>query len=585
MRHALVRNGVRKFFDSQRALTALTILAGTTFALRSILFSTGTPAYLHDWRWPFFVSQLNHSLISNADVWDLSGTGMVNPFPLLHPIFFVWAWLSVLFGAAATLKITLVGAFLSYGLGVYACTRFWFHSSRWSARFMALAALLGPPMFTKLLAGHLYYLIALSALIWSVTLLAPASESKWWLGLGSGLIAAFTAIQIQIWVVACVLLLIICLSRLRTLGVVVSFATIFASFVFVIPELWSLHSTGGDLPFLRATFHWEMNNSAPLASAPVGMGYFAAYSDKAYARFSFGGLLRALLWSVPFAALLALIVVRDRRLLMFGGFWLACVALTAGLNGPLQRPLVFAFSRWEAASVFRELYHFAPIAWTFVCVMGARGLDVLGKGARALVTVCVLSATLAVWLPRDFADQLREWPSDPGLRANLTDLANLPGSWRVLFLPSFWPVGPLSWQSGGVDPAAYGVGDHPAANNYVLTNAQQIAFQLRERNDPRARQWLAGLGVGGEIEQADIVSRFRQISEPPHSWPPGLRVPHYGAIHHSARLITWGTPMAFASDDLQIVRSPLAWNVAPAFVLARDALSPSLTDPDLAPQG
>jgi len=552
------------------------------FALRSILFGSGTPAYLHDWSWPLTASQLSDSLHFNLSAWDLGSVGKANPFPLYHPIYFVWHWLASLVGALTSLKLTLLFVFIALATGAYASARWWFGTTRFSAVVMAVAVVLGPATYTKLLAGHMYYLIALAAFAWMIALGALAAKRRWYFGLAAGALAALTAIQIQLFLAAFVVLIVLLVLRIRSVGLPLAVAAILTSLVLLTPELFALQSGSTEqLSILRANLHWELNNSPPLASVPVAMGYFTGYADKAYGSFSLGAMLRAILWIVPLAAIIAALFRRSARTLVFAALWLVFLTISAGLNGPLQHLLTIAFSRWEATTILREFYHFAAPAWMIACILAASGLDTLPNSSRLLAASATAIATAVIWLPGNFAGQLQTWQTDVGFSANVSYLAGIEGSWRVLFIPELWPVGPIQWHTGGVDPAAYGIADHPAANTYAPTAVQQIAFYYSRTGDSRAQRWLEALGIGGEIYQANIVSRLRQVSEAPHKWPPFFqRQRESERISRSSRVIIWGTPVAFAADDLQVVRTPLDWTKGPGFVLARDALPSIEDDPD-----
>lgn len=538
------------------------------------------------------MEQLRDAVHYNASVWSLAGTGAPNAFVMNHPLFWLWRVAAPVVGPAAVLKVTLLLAFVAFGTGVAACATRFFGVSVPVATLAGVSATLGPGVYSTLVAGHLYEILSLGPLFWSLAIVQGSGDfrARW---LGAGVVAALAALQIQILLLTLVALTIVLALRMRQRRMPRS-ALIFVgvaavTVVLLAPEIWAVFAENSPayLAPLRTLQHWELNNSSPLGAAPIAMGYFAGYAERAYASLPAGHLEQSLLWSVPLFALVG-VLARWREAITWAVLllWVVCVALVAGLNGPLAAPLAAAFERWNAASVFRELFHFASSGWGFACVLAAAGLQYLPPLLRPAGLLLPLIALISLWLPPNFASQLYNWQPPAGLSSAIRSIASSPGAWRVLFVPAEMPVGPVTGHTGGFDPSAYASGTHAPVNVYRPAGPLEVAIGLEERGDADAERWLQMLGVGAQLTEAGIVSRLQQIYEKPKSWPAfmrsGPRFPVARAAPHTSLQIR-GSPIASGAIALQIVRSPLDWHSGPGFVFARDALPAAQTDPDRLP--
>lgn len=582
--------------NARAVAPSLLVTAASVYALRPILFHAGTPAYLHDWAWPFTTEQLRDAVHYNASIWNPAGMGSPNAFLMNHPIFWIWDYATALMASAVVLKLTLLLSLIALGTGVAACATRFFGASTLVASTVGIVAMLGPGVYSNLLAGHLYEIMSLGPLFWSLAIVRGGdnvhAEAK---ALAAGVVAALAALQVQILLLSLVALLgAIALMPARRRAASLIVTALIASTVALVlslPEIWALfaENSAAYLAPARTLQHWELNNSSALAAAPLAMGYFAAYAERAFASLPYGEVARLLLWSIPALAVVAIVTRwRSAWTWLFASFWVICTALVAGLNGPLAPPLTTAFERFSAASVFRELFHFASPGWAMGCVLAAAGLERLRPVARIASLAPPVAAVLVLWLPPSFASQLQNWQAPRGFAEATHAIAQAAGPWRVLYLPAEMPVAPLGHTTGGFDPSSYGIASHAPANLYHPIGPLEVAIGLQERADPRSERWLQSLGIGAELAQAGIVSRLQQINERPKRWPEFMRngplFPRETAAAQTTLAIS-GSPMAFSASALQIVRDPMEWSNGPGFALARDGLDAVPSDPDRMREG
>jgi hypothetical protein len=520
-------------------------------------------------------SQLEQSIFANIAVWNTSGLGSPNVLPVNHPVFWFWHYAAMLVSPSAVLKITLVCAFATLALGITALARRLTGLPLWAATVIGIWSLLGPAIFAKFLAGHVYYLLSIAAFPWCAYLFLkriPTARAA----LGAGVVAALMIIQPQLYVVAIatfVCIALFCPERRKAAIIAIP-----VSLLLAVPAIYlaiTVGTSGVELPAIKTVQSWEYNNSAHPLDAVIALGYFPGYAERAYALAPLGWIARGMLYLIPALAILGVLTnVKSRIVLVLSSLWLLTFFLVCGLYGPLAVPLSIAFASWPLFSIFRELFHFAGPMWLFVCVLAAFGLANLQQRLRVLAALAGTVAVIALWVPAHFGGQLYSWQADAATRSTVQTIAQRPGDDRFLALPARTPVAPAGMISGGENPFAYATGSHPFANEYSVSPQLDLAlFYVRDK-DARARRWLDALGIGSCFVADSLHSVFRDSIVLPKRWPKALpSVQRLLSVPVTCPEGISSSPQAVVTNSLQVVRSPLDWNSGALFLIDTDTLA------------
>jgi hypothetical protein len=543
-------------------------------ATHSLLFGQSVAYYRHDWGWPATSAQLSVSFWRNVGLWDSSGLGSPNYEPLLHPVFVFWH----IFAGAATpdllLGLTLYFAFAAYGYGVAMCCRMLFRLPFGVAFAVGAVAILGPPLYNKTVAGHVYYLIALASYPWTVAFAfgSPGRGPKG--AAASAALAALSAIQIQILAFSLVTMLLGAVRRDQRETPWRVASAVFAC-VLALPQLIALAQPDvlGSLQSFKTAAPWEYNNSSPLLLAFISQGYSPHYYVNALSAAGVQFVDKAALWVLLAAGILSFLsFVRNPIVLRLSVLWLLSFTLVSGVYGPIGGVLLMAFQRLAWLSVFRELYHFAGPQWTLLCLIVASLGKRLSPSLTAVLTACFFLMLAAPWIPANFAGQLVSRAPSVEARNTVQALQFHTGDDRVLMIPSEWPVGPPGRDYGGEDPLAYAIGNHPTANGYTLHGILEAAAAYTEAGDPKAKRWRAIAGIGEVVSRSDIRSYVTARFPPLHHIPPFI----FNLMHSRRHAFGNGvliapTCMLCAYDSIPVLRDVTNDSVGDAFVLLSDA--------------
>lgn len=566
------------------AISVLVPLAAASLAAHSLFAGESLAYYRHDWGWPADQNQLALSFWRDIGAWDSSGLGLPNHQPMLHPVLLLWHVMAPVFPAWLVGALTIFLSLAAYGFGVAACARRIFGLTELPSALIGAAAVLSAPMYDKIVAGHIYYLIALASYPWVVRFSLARDRAAGTSAFAAAAAAALCAIQIQIFVVALGTIVVGAIrSRAHAAWALVAVAL---SFVLFIPEAFAyanadvLHSVGS----LQTTLAWQYNNSSSLLDALLALGYAPHYYEHALAATGAATAVTALLW-ILFAAALAGVISARRDPVSW--LLLALVVLTAflvaGLYGPLAGPLSYLYGHTLWASAFRELYHFAAIEWTFVCVLAAAALARLSLRPAVAIAACAVAVLSIPWCAPYFAGQLVPSPPSTYTLNSVAQLRSGRFDGRFLLVPAEWPLRPQNLQTSGEDPIAYAIAGHPTANMYRPEGVVEAAVNLTESGAPTAKRWRAVAGIGA------VLSRRGVHPDLSARYPPLAHIPVYVRALMQRRIKTFSnstftqsTCLFCAYRSIPTVRESTDAAEGDAFVLVRDLALKDDADPDLA---
>lgn len=543
------------------------------------LFPSGL-IYRQDWAWPVTTRQLLDARFQNGVPWNMSGLGGAAIAPLEHPLFYIWSALGLVFGAHWTLVATLVLTFALFGAGIASTARRLWDVTVPTSLIVGALAQLGAPMLNKLVAGHIYYLVALTAFLWMIRCLVGGSRRPTAAFLLAGVLVGFAIIQIQIYAIALVALLIAAIATTRApswarwMSVLIAASQLF-------PELFA--ALGRDAPATYNMFAprllWELNNSSPFPSALFLMGYSPRYAERVL---NLSGSYGFVVFALEIGIGLGIVALLVRRRVpaayaLFSG-WILGTALVLGFYGPLSPILDFAFAHFRWMAVFRELYHFAAPAWICEVLLLAA---IAGVARWRFAVTCYFLVTAALlatlWLPKNFGGMLVPFPKPASLTRQLDFIANSPGDARFLLWPAEWPVGPRDGSGLGNDPASYPIGRHPDANQFRLSGPLEVAAALiREGKPRRAAPWLSAAGVQWMITEPWLREYLLQRAPPLPYDPPWLKLLIDGATRPRSSLPSLPpTCLLCAYHSVAIVNWPYKWRSGDVYIRSNALQHPS----------
>lgn len=566
-----------------RALFPAAVLLGAVvFALRSTLFSPGIPNFSQDWRWPFLSEQLRSALPDVLRVWDTWGLGEPRVRIVNHPALWIVHGLSFAFSSRTVLFIGLVVTFFSTAAGTVWLARC-LRVRPITATCAGIAALLGPPLFNKYVAGQWYYLIALAALPWAVASAVRYDGKNAARAAVTGSLIALTSLQPQLWAASmalCAALFLLGPGRLDARRVLDTLLMLACGTVLTFPEIYGAVAAHSAQHYagMQTIPMWEANNSAPFLEAFVGLGYAPHYVAHALA---FAPWVPAVLWIVPIAVAFAPAARRhDLRVLVLAACWMTLLFLVMGIHGPFGAPIAFLYGKFFWASTFRELYHFAVPMWILAAVLAAVTFERM-RAAGIVLAVATAGAAAVLWIPPNYAGTLRSWNFHDRSHA-LFAAARAPFATRFLLSPSIGPLGPAGAPYRGVDPDANAIGLWFPVNSAEQFGAIGTMELLGARDPVRYAGWLRAAGIDAVLARPYLQSA--PIDRSPLDAREKQQAKRYFPPQHGVR--AWRSqpqPLLEVRSSIPIVADPFSAQFRDGFVLERDALSDS-HDPDAAPK-
>jgi hypothetical protein len=367
-------NGFFKIKNFQPVIVLTTYFLIAFFILNRILFSSGTVGFFHDWPigpYPemnrfyanggFYVwnSQLGNTVYFTDWIFRLS----LVPFSFLDG--------ETLTKGLLTLIITLSG-FSAFCLGRR------LGLNQYSSFAVGILYIFSPIIFTRIVAGHIYYLIAyfLSPLILTLFLKGKEDKknkiNKYFII--AGILTSVAVIQLQFLVMIFIILLVFSLVdikniKISALGLIVVFSITFLIDLSPIVLSQTLVKNTNSYPSFNPvelfSYH-EIVSAANLTKSFRLLGYEShSYSytkigtpEDPLHNFNAGTMPSWIFYFdflLPIVGFSALIFRRDKYAISFAAISLIGLFLLKGLNSPF--PSVFRFIFIHGFYIFRELWH------------------------------------------------------------------------------------------------------------------------------------------------------------------------------------------------------------------------------------
>lgn len=350
-------------FSGKTARVIAASAASTAAAV--VIISTlahGIPLLRHDWSWPIDRAGVLAQFWDYYSGWRTAGIGSVNAYPTDYLIVLPLTAMGYVAGPLVSLVALLVAivAVIYAGARRIAITVGVDPISQYVG---AAFALLNPWVYSKIVAGHLFMVLAYGALLWLVGELwdpKPERRRGTYMQL---LFVALTLQQLQFYLLAVALAIGVGVYRRRALFPLLSVALGLPLFTGLVFDRHALLQTLYLLP-------WQQGQSVDPAQGALLFGYFAQYT-KGVMPMHVGMYV---LVAVAAAGAALSFVSRRRALLVTLTFYSLGLVVASGLKwfaAPLYAQVVLALPQ---SGVLRELYDAIAIcayAMLIMIVIGA----------------------------------------------------------------------------------------------------------------------------------------------------------------------------------------------------------------------
>jgi len=466
-------------------------------ALQPFVAADGTPAFFHDWNWPLTahgVRTLVVDLSAARTTGNWGAASWVTRASLLQPILLV---ASFLFAPALLIKIMLASIFAAAGWGAYRFCRA-LGGEVPAAMVGGMWYLAAPVAVDEAIAGHLLLLIGYAA--FPHVLEAVALRRHWAV---QTLLVGLSSMDVHFLGFDILGFALVALARRRfertAWLALLTFAPSVATALFA--------EASGGLIAQRALPLYDIANSAQLADAVRGVGYFAGYDLPGRTL-----AVNIALWLAPACALVTLV----RRHFLPAAFLAFGALLSAGVHSGLWPLLGPLFDQVPAASVYREFFDFTVLT----ALGGALAIALAPQRWATTAVVLIALVALAPQLGGAYAEYVTPYRPAEATLASLASIEGAPGSDLVLALPAQQPLGPAGYR-GGLDPLGTHIGSHGTINStYGLTAAARAVLVRSDGTAARLReQWR----IGAVLERPGWTSRVLETLE--SGFKPGLHDP------------------------------------------------------------
>lgn len=390
------------------------------------VFGAGVPSLRHDWHSPIIPSAFDPWLQSLFQPWLQIGLGEPQPYPTFFLVgMFLWPFHALLNIGGA---LELVVGFSAFAAGS-AGTRLGRNAGLGIASIIpAGAAVFNPWVYSKLVAGHIFMVLAyalLLLLLAEVTRERPRTPSL-------VILSALCITQIEFFVVT-VLPLTYYLYRRRQWG------ALSAMGLCALPLAVGIAAHYGSIAQTEYTLAWQQGQSVAPSNGILLLGYGFGYAS------SFAPFKPALVVLAAIGVCGLIAKRRDGRYATLSIVAALSLVYASGTSWILAPAYAWIVAHIPQSGVFREMYDLiAFVAIAYVAGLAAIPkyrwrfplLIVAGVASYALCVPWIAKPVFTFFVPAEATPQVI-FPSDP--------------THRIALLPAFQPM-TLSGRGSGYDP-------------------------------------------------------------------------------------------------------------------------------------
>ncbi len=439
------------------------------FASRGILVTAGTIGLFHDWFVGPFPEMIAKYSSAGLQLLDVNFENKIYPsdwlFRVLLTPFAFW-------GGEAVSKVMLVVVMTLSGLFMFFFGRTSLKLGYYWSLISGLIYFFSPIVFTKSVAGHIYYMVgyALAPLLLLFFSKAQEDEKKFHYAVASGLLFGVIGVQIQFFVMTFIILVILVLvdfKRVKNGLSSLTLTTIIGSLLhlpWILPLVLTPPAAVTSVTQTFLSYH-EILNSPTLSESIRVIGYnIQPYS---YTRLTGQGIIPGLIliadFVMPVIAAVALIGKKNKYTISFGLILVIGIFLSKGTSPPLENIFILIFE-YTPLIIFRELWHIAFLTFFSYTILTSISLQEITKALRSrfhglkaygltfiLVTIMIVSNGYPLLLG-NFAGFMQTYSLDDDYTQLFNWFQNDHDQYRILWLPSISPVKYDNKSLNGEDP-------------------------------------------------------------------------------------------------------------------------------------
>jgi len=358
------------------------------FSSRTLLLSNGTLGFFHDWFIGPFPEMISKYAYNGMQLFDMNLGNKMYPSDWLFRVLVIpFAFL----GGETVSKGMLVFFITLSGLSMFFFGRRILKLGYYWSLIAGLIYIFSPLIFTRSVAGHIYYIVGYALAPFLLLFFCKAleeREKRFQYAVASGLLFGLIGVQIQFFIMIFMILIILVLLNRKKLedGLVSLALTTTIGTLLHLPWILQLALAPVAVPTSTAqtflSYHEILTSPTLLESIRV-VGYnIQPYS---YTRLIAQGIIpRWILTAdflMPFIAVIALLRKKDKYTIGFGLVLIIGIFLSKGTNPPLEVIFISLF-RYTPLIVFRELWHIAFLTFFSYTILTSISLREITKAIR-----------------------------------------------------------------------------------------------------------------------------------------------------------------------------------------------------------
>ena len=415
--------------------------AVVAIAFLELVALPGTPAVRHDWLFPAESSAFVQRAFDLGLGWSANGLGQPTPYPMTY-----WAMLPLAIiaklvnGRVATLLLlaAVPGVAIYVAIKIADRTRLGLHHA------VAISAILlfNPWVYNKICAGHVTQTVSLfgTALVLSELFMSVQRRRELTIGV------IISTLQTQFFLIV----MGACLFKVRVRAV--RYALIVGILIFL-PSFIGIACDRTTLAHWPFTVAWENDQSVPLRSGTLLLGYFPRYALPAFS--GFAGIGNVALALTAVAAAIALRNVRAITAVILAA---TAILAASGTTGPIGGIWQWSIIHVPVVGVYRELYDLIGVAVAGYIIAAAT----LASKSRvaAAIMVFVALVDIAAWV---VTPPSRLWVKEQNIppRPAFADMGA-----RYALMPPFQPES-YRGRGEGADPLYVGTSPVNVPTNFL----------------------------------------------------------------------------------------------------------------------
>jgi len=501
------------------------------FVSRGILANPGTVGLFHDWFVGPFPEMIAKYGYDGFQLYDMNYGNKVYPSDWLFRITLVpFAFL----GGETVSKGMLVFFIALSGFSMFCFGRRILKLDYYWSLVTGLIYIFSPIVFTRSVAGYIYYMIGYALmpfLLLSFCKAQETEEKRFRYAVASGLLFGLMGVQIQFFMMAFLILMILVLVNYKKLKnglLCLTLTTIIGSLLHLpwILPLALTHATA--VTSIGQTFlsYHEITSSPTLLESIRVLGY--NIHPYGYIHLIAQGMIpRWILitnFLMPIIATIALIRKKDKYTIGFGLVLIIGIFLSKGISPPLEGVFVLIFE-YTPLIIFRELWHIAFLSFFSYTILTSISLHEIAKvkklkahDIRAYALTTILATTIVVsngypLLLGNFAGYMQTYSLNKDYYNLYQTLQEDNAQYRILWLPSISPMKYDNNSLFGADPLIQ-YSPKPTFNQLIIPQSpisrlnMLLTSTINENKTQRFGNLISPFATRYVVQRNDFTSKY-----------------------------------------------------------------------------